>query len=1597
MHTRATNRSDSPLREPLSNHSLSALARLANTATMAGEAASSNYHHESSHAADDATFMASTPIFTPISAPVLRSIDPVRVVAFLKERERYELEIQLKTPEVPSLREAPYTVSVDRVLLKNLIWMGKFKTIAPGATMESITSDQVKEYLLSLVSGGNRIDADTVERSLQGIRWPSNIDDVDARVTSYCSDFLERLDRVGCRDLVESNAKQAVHLLLRRVQPTALKNELQRQTRYDKQMEKDVQYFITRLTEEAQACEKYSAKEGKTNQNSGGGAPRSDNKPDKKQPKSEKGKSDKHEPEKSSTKEEDPLCLWPTHKDKGIRHRLKDCPDCPSGERQALFDAMRKERSKKDARRLRGADVPKHGESSAIFTATLGGSLLHTICADNGADANILGAATLEKIEESGGNVTIEQLRQPRIFHMAAHDPSGAESQLRCARAATMDTDVHIRHGAALKIRRLRWLVTEQDVPEPLLGRPLLEALGLDTQEILAAAADKYAGTVDAQQLTKVIAENGPGNVARVLEGVYHTDEAEAIAEDDPSTTDWCDLGPETTTEWEKELAARLQDASSAGISAQGRTRLENLLRKHRDVIRVRLDGRPHAKVSPLKIRVKPDACPVRAKPRKYPPEKREFLQRYCDQLGKLGFVKPAQRTEWVAAPLIVPKNPPAMFRLTMDYRPVNAATLKTTWPMPHIDAVLTELQGARAFANIDFCSGYWQLPLHEDSQHLFSFMTTNGVVQPTRTTQGGCNSAPNFQACVEPCFQQLRKHILAWLDDFIVHEVEEEKLLNVLEVFFAICVERNLVISIAKSRFFTRTVKWCGRVIDKAGITLDPACISGLTDMKTPRTAAELCQYVHAMTWMANSIPRFAERVSPLRDLLEVAYKLAGKRTKRSIAKVQLAKIGWNGDHEQAFSGIQEQLRHMVSTAHRDASKTLCVYTDASDSFWAAAITQCPEKDLKEAVDSQNHEPLAFLSAPFSEAQEHWTTFEKEAFAVVQSFRKMSHLFACDDTTTVFTDHRNLLFTFHPSALDSSLGRHKIMKVIRWAIFLSTFSYTIQHIAGDENVMADILTRWMRGYRGHYPTVRRLRDAQHQLRVNTAPEPDSTTWPTRLQLLSAQQQSAEEPKSNLTTDTDGLLRIRGAVWIPSDAHEMQLKLLTVAHAGTAGHRGTEATMATISSSFRWKYMRRDVEDFTAECILCLLSKTGERIPRPLATTLHGDKPNQVLHFDYLFLGTSAAGDMYTLVLKDDLSGYAWLESSERATADHASKILSRWIRTFSPPEFWVSDQGSHFVNSVIAELADRYRIKHRPTVAYCPWANGTVERLNRDVLAAMKALLGELKLAPQDWAFVIGMVQSALNEAPSPRLGRSKNGDLRTPIEAMTGIRPLRILDKIVADFSPPGTTLDLTRARAEQLVKLGLLQDSMDAMHKDTARRVSERRQRAIDAHNKATNLQQPNFTVGDFVLVRRREKTAHKLQFKWCGPRRIVATASPLVYVVEKLGSKSTERVHAARLFKYAAQLDGETVPNSILELADRTEAKYEVLDAIVDISENDEGFWFRLRWEGLPDERDYTWALAKDVYDDVPDMVLEFLRRTSKKKLSTKVSAHIGVSL
>ena len=245
-----------------------------------------------------------------------------------------------------------------------------------------------------------------------------------------------------------------------------------------------------------------------------------------------------------------------------------------------------------------------------------------------------------------------------------------------------------------------------------------------------------------------------------------------------------------------------------------------------------------------------------------------------------------------------------------------------------------------------------------------------------------------------------------------------------------------------------------------------------------------------------------------------------------------------------------------------------------------------------------------------------------------------------------------------------------------------------------------------------------------------------------------------------------------------------------------------------------------------------------------------------------------------------------------------------------------------------MSDLTSEFHVKHHFVTAYSPWANGSVERVCRELLRACKAVCNVSGLESREWPAVVETVQSILNHALLKRLGpRDPNLPrvYRTPLELFTGNIPIRLLMRALPLWKYKTVSCD-NEVLLRRLINIEETQGALTNMHKDVKQRADGNRKRRLAEHIKKTNIQQIKFTVGDFVLVRRAKNTGHKMTFMWVGPRRITASKSVWVYDVENLVTGARETVHSSRIFLYRARMDGKDVNPDLLKAVKHTEEVY-----------------------------------------------------------------------
>jgi transposase InsO family protein len=125
---------------------------------------------------------------------------------------------------------------------------------------------------------------------------------------------------------------------------------------------------------------------------------------------------------------------------------------------------------------------------------------------------------------------------------------------------------------------------------------------------------------------------------------------------------------------------------------------------------------------------------------------------------------------------------------------------------------------------------------------------------------------------------------------------------------------------------------------------------------------------------------------------------------------------------------------------------------------------------------------------------------------------------------------------------------------------------------------------------------------------------------------------------------------------------------------------------------------------FVQNCLCCVATIPANKVPRPLGTQLHATKPNEILHFDFVYIGLSRDGKyQYLLLVKDDLSGYLWPVPCRIDDAAATDDALMRWFAVIGVVLLWISDRGSHFKNEVVRRVQIELKAKHHFTTANCP------------------------------------------------------------------------------------------------------------------------------------------------------------------------------------------------------------------------------------------------------------------------------------------------------
>jgi hypothetical protein len=396
------------------------------------------------------------------------------------------------------------------------------------------------------------------------------------------------------------------------------------------------------------------------------------------------------------------------------------------------------------------------------------------------------------------------------------------------------------------------------------------------------------------------------------------------------------------------------------------------------------------------------------------------------DNLRK-GLIRPSKSP--FGAPCFFIKKKDGSLRLCVDYRRLNAITIKDRNPLPLINDLIRSLAKGRIFSVLDLRGAYNLIRIEQGHEHKTAFVTQFGQFESLVMGFGPTNCPAHFQAIMNQLFRSMiGTSVEMYLDDIVVYSQNlEEHWVHVKQVLQTLR-ENKLYCKKEKCHFGSNSISFLGYIISSKGVSMDPKKIASIETWPAPATLKQLQEFLGFANFYRRFIPNFSPVTKPPTSLL-----------KKDVT------FTWTTIQQAAFANLKLQFTSASMLMHPDDSKPFYVETDASDFGIGGVISQLNHEQLLQ--------PIAFYSRQLNSAERNYTIYDKELLAVYAMFQEWRHfLQGGAHPVTVYSDHKNLEFFMTSQKLTR--------RQARWSLYLNEFSFFIVHRPGHLNTQADLLSR---------------------------------------------------------------------------------------------------------------------------------------------------------------------------------------------------------------------------------------------------------------------------------------------------------------------------------------------------------------------------------------------------------------------------------------------------------------------------------------------------------------------------------------------------------
>ncbi|KAL0559001.1 hypothetical protein IC582_003590 [Cucumis melo] len=908
-------------------------------------------------------------------------------------------------------------------------------------------------------------------------------------------------------------------------------------------------------------------------------------------------------------------------------------------------------------------------------------------------------------------------------------------------------------------------------------------------------------------------------------------------------------------------ILASVVDTREADVSLSS----EPVVRDYPDVFPEELPGLPPHREVEFAIELEPGTVPISRAPYRMAPAELKELKVQLQELLDKGFIRPSV-SPWGAPVLFVKKKDGSM-RLCIDYRELNKVTVKNRYPLPRIDDLFDQLQGATVFSKIDLRSGYHQLRIKDEDVPKTAFRSRYGHYEFIVMSFGLTNAPAVFMDLMNRVFREfLDTFVIVFIDDILIYSKTEAEHKEHLRMVLQTLRDNKLYSKFSKCEFWLKQVSFLGHVVSKAGVSVDPAKIEAVTGWTRPSTVSEVRSFLGLAGYYRRFVENFSRIATPLTQL-----------TRKGAPFV------WSKACEDSFQTLKQKLVIAPVLTVPDGSGNFVIYSDAS------------KKGLG-CVLMQQGKVVAYASRQLKSHEQNYPTHDLELAAVVFALKIWRH-YLYGEKIQIFTDHKSLKYFFTQKELN--------MRQRRWLELVKDYDCEILYHPGKANVVADALSRKVSHSAAlitrQAPLHRDLERAEIAVSVGavTMQLAQLTVQPTlRQRIIDAQSNDpylvekrglAEAGQTaEFSLSSDGGLLFERRLCVPSDC-AVKTELLSEAHSSPFSmHPGSTKMYQDLKRVYWWRNMKREVAEFVSKCLVCQQVKAPRQKPAGLLQPLSIPEWKwENVSMDFITgLPRTLRGFTVIWVVVDRLTKSAhFVPGKSTYTASKWAQLyMSEIVRLHGVPVSIVSDRDARFTSKFWKGLQTAMGTRLDFSTAFHPQTDGQTERLNQVLEDMLRACALEF---PGSWDSHLHLMEFAYNNSYQATIGMA-------PFEALYGkcCRSPVCWDEV----------------GEQRLMGPELVQSTNEAIQKIRSRMHTAQSRQKSYADVRRKDLE---FEIGDKVFLKvapmkgvLRFERRGKLSPRFVGPFEILERIGPVAYRLALPPSLSTvhDVFHVSMLRKY-----------------------------------------------------------------------------------------------